>query len=178
MVWCKGQRAENQQVQRALRKIHPSFYIHEMHSPVASTGDDTASLLEAQGEVLSKGTRSGGEEKTRKRLPFLLRASAAGALEFAHEAGEGLNGRRFDGVVERDAHATDGAVAGSTAESGSLGFFGELFFHGFVTTGDAEDDIHLRARTVFDGAAVKAAAGFDRLVKHRGLGVVALLDGC
>src|SRR5213075_1890825 len=129
-----------------------------------------------QGAVLSKGTRSGGEEKTRKRLSFLLRASAAGALEFAHEAGEGLNGRRFDGVVERDAHATDGAVAGSAGESCGLGFFGELFFHGFVSAGDAEDHVHLRARTGFDGAAVKAAAGFDGVVEQFRLPVVALLD--
>src|SRR5437879_4216283 len=68
--------------------------------------------------------------------------SAAGALEFAHEAGEGCDGGGLDSVIKRDAHAADGAVAGRADQAGRGGFIGKFLFNGFVTTGDAENDVH------------------------------------
>src|SRR5260370_41666307 len=61
--------------------------------------------------------------------------SAMRALEFAHEAGEGFDGGVLDGVVERDAHAADGAVAGGADEAGSGGFARELLFNCFPGVG-------------------------------------------
>src|SRR5258708_40233394 len=56
----------------------------------------------------------------------------AAALEFAHETGEGFDGFEGDGVVERHAHAADGAVAGSANQSGRGGVGGELLSDGVV----------------------------------------------
>src|SRR5216684_1339183 len=61
--------------------------------------------------------------------------SAAGALEFAHEAGEGFDGGVLDGVIKRDAHAADGAVAGGADEAGSGRFGGELLFERLYVLG-------------------------------------------
>jgi len=104
------------------------------------------------------------------------RSSAASALEFAHEGGEGLDGFASDGVVEGDAHAAYGAVARGAYQAGCCGFFGELLFDVFVAASHAEDYVHLGARFAFDGAGVEAAV-FDGVVKQLGLGVVALGDG-
>src|SRR5262245_42452241 len=76
-------------------------------------------------------------EDDRKRL-------AARTLEFFHEAGESFDGGEFHGIVERDAHAPDGAVAGSADKCGGFGLPREFLFHGFVATGNAEDDVHQR----------------------------------
>src|ERR1700686_2954943 len=113
---------------------------------------------------------------TRMRRAPKARGLAAGALEFAHESGQGLDGFESDGVVKGDAHAAYGAVAGGAYQAGCGGFFGELFFDGVVTACYAEDYVHLGARFAFDGAGVKAAI-FDGVVEQLGFGVVALGDG-
>src|SRR5713226_6316464 len=61
--------------------------------------------------------------------------SAMCALEFAHEAGECFDGGVLDGIVKRDAHAADGAVAGRADEAGRGGFGSELLFHCFQVPG-------------------------------------------
>jgi len=63
-------------------------------------------------------------------MPMFL---AAGAVEFAHEGGEGFHGFRADGVVKRDAHPADGAVARRADQSGRGGFSGELLLDGAVS---------------------------------------------
>ena len=68
--------------------------------------------------------------------------SAAGAAEFAHEAGEGFDGLEGHGVIERDPHAADRAMAGRANQAGCGGFGGKLLFDGVVSSGYAEDDIH------------------------------------
>src|SRR6266436_6665050 len=77
--------------------------------------------------------------------------SALRALEFAHEAGEGFDGGVLDGVIKRDAHAADGAVAGGADEAGRGGFASELLFNCFHvlgsgrsagSSGNAEDHVH------------------------------------
>src|SRR6266704_1670397 len=122
--WC-GSRASVRRISRSSVPCGRSmlFFISMKCTPLLLRQETIRLLLSKHKGKYFRGARAGGEE-TPKRLSFLLRASAAGALEFAHEAGEGVDGCRIDGVVERDAHATDGAVAGSTGESGSLGFFG------------------------------------------------------
>ena len=104
------------------------------------------------------------------------RGLAAGTLEFAHESGQRLDGFECDGVVQRDAHAAYGAVAGGADEAGCGGFFGELLFDGVLAGCHAEDYVHLGARFAFDGAGVEAAV-FDGVVEQLGFGVVALGDG-
>src|SRR6266849_5633362 len=91
---------------------------------------------------------------------FLLRLpiSAAGAMKFAHEARERLYRFECDGVVERDAHASNGTVPGRANQTGNVGFLGELLFEFFVPAAHAEDHVHLRTRTVLDRAMIKAAA--------------------
>src|SRR5229473_3606847 len=91
---------------------------------------------------------------------FLLRLSisAAGAMKFAHETRERFDGFEGDGVVERDAHASNGAVPGGANQTGSGGFLGELLFEVFVPAAHAEDHVHLRTRTVLDREMIKAAA--------------------
>src|SRR4029077_15036899 len=101
-------------------------------------------------------------------------SSAAGALEFAHEAGEGFNGGGLEGVVKRDAHAADGAVSEAADESGRGCFIGEHLFNGVVSPGYTEDCVHFRSRSFFYGAGIEAAAGFDSVVKHPGFSRVAL----
>jgi len=104
------------------------------------------------------------------------RGSASGALKFAHEGGQGLNGFKGDGVIEGDAHAAYGAVTGSAYQAGCGSFFGELLFDGVVAACHAEDYVHLGTRFAFDGAGVEAAI-FDGVVEELGFGVVALGDG-
>src|SRR5882672_11667152 len=53
---------------------------------------------------------------TWRKREFAARISAAGAMKFAHEAGEGLDGFERHRVVERDAQAADGAVAGRAGQ--------------------------------------------------------------
>src|ERR1700722_1956151 len=113
---------------------------------------------------------------TRMRGALNASASAAGALEFTHESGQGLDGFESDGVVEGDAHAAYGAVAGGAHQAGCSGFFGELLFEGCVAAFYAEEYVHLGARFAFDGAGVEAAV-FDGVVEQLGFGVVALGDG-
>src|SRR3984957_10694490 len=113
---------------------------------------------------------------TRMRGALNASASAAGALEFTHESGQGLDGFESDGVVEGDAHAAYGAVAGGAYQAGCGGFFGELLFDGFVAACYAEDYVHLGARFAFNGAGIEAAV-FDGVVEQFGFGVVALGDG-
>jgi hypothetical protein len=102
--------------------------------------------------------------------------SAAGALELAHEGGQGLDGLEGDGVVQGDAHAAYGAVAGGADQAGCGGVFGELFFDGVVAACYAEDYVHLGARFTLDGAGIEAAV-FDGVVEQLSFGVVALGDG-
>ncbi len=97
-------------------------------------------------------------------------------MEFAHEGGQSLDGFESDGVVEGDAHAAYGAVAGGAYQAGCGGFFGELLFDGVVAACDAEDYVHLGARFAFYGAGIEAAV-FDGVVEELGFGVVALGDG-
>src|ERR1700676_2335091 len=114
--------------------------------------------------------------ETRMRRALDVRGSAAGALEFAHEGGQRMNGFEGDGVVEGDAHAAYGAVAGGASQAGCRGFFGELLFDGVVAASYAEDYVHLGARFTFDGAGVEAAI-FDGVVEQLSFRVVALGDG-
>src|ERR1700732_5043885 len=104
------------------------------------------------------------------------RGLAAGALEFAHEGGQGLDGFEGDGVVERDAQAAYGAVPGGAYQAGCGGVCGEFFLDGFVAACNAKDYVHLGTRFAFDGAGVEAAI-FDGVVEQLGFGVVALGDG-
>jgi hypothetical protein len=104
------------------------------------------------------------------------RGSASGALKFAHEGGQGLDGFEGDGVIEGDAHAAYGAVTGSAYQAGCGSFFGELLFDRVVAACHAEDYVHLGTRFAFDGAGVEAAI-FDGVVEEFCFGVVALADG-
>src|SRR6204780_5822876 len=80
------------------------------------------------------------------------------------------------GVVERDAHAAYGAVAGRADQACGFGFFREFLFFGFVAAGYTEDYVHFRARRFFDRAGVVAAAAVDRVVEQLRFCVVALFD--
>src|SRR5580700_7503461 len=113
---------------------------------------------------------------TRMRRASGARGSAAGALEFAHEGGQGLDGFKSDGVVERDAHAAHRAVTGGTYQAGCGGFLGELLFDGVVAASHAEDYVHLGTRFAFNGARIETAV-FDGVVKQFGFCIVAFGDG-
>src|SRR5260370_37499036 len=58
-----------------------------------------------------------------------LSASATGALEFAHDAGESLDSLDSDGVVERGQDDSDGAMPGGTGLAGRLGLLFKCFFN-------------------------------------------------
>src|SRR5271170_7807945 len=103
-------------------------------------------------------------------------ALAVGVVELAHVGDERIDGVLAHGVVERDAHAANGAVAGRADKIRGRGAFGEIFFDGFVAAGDAEDDVHQRARGFFDGAAVEVVAAFDGVIERFGFGFIALLN--
>src|SRR5262249_38830450 len=102
--------------------------------------------------------------------------SAAGALKFAHETSKSLNGFESHSVVERDAHAADGTVPGSAGEPCCRRFVSEFLFDGLVAAGNAEDDVHLRARTLLHRAVVEPSAVFDGVVKEFSFRVVTLLN--
>src|SRR5215469_6637612 len=106
---------------------------------------------------------------------------AAGTVEFFHKVGQGLDVGRADGVVQRGAHATYGSMARRADQSGSGGLFGEIFFERFVAgssraAANAKNDVHQRARSLLDGAVVKAAARVDRVVGQPGLRFITLLN--
>src|SRR5260370_23121217 len=61
-------------------------------------------------KVRCRGTRLSSGAKQHK-------ASAASAVELAHEAREGFDGFEADRVVERDAHTAYGPVAGRAHEA-------------------------------------------------------------
>src|SRR5258708_10181625 len=187
---CCGSRASVRRIRRSkvpcgssilLAIIVRSFFFPRRVPCYFDMRQYTFSCRSSRGRHFRWGAPVGGDRIPPPRL--LQIASAVAAMEFAHEAGEGFDGGGFHGVVAGYAYAADGAVTKGAGESRGRGFIGELFFDGFHLrgrfrdAGDAENDIHLRARTLFDGTAVKAAAGFDGVVKKFGLGVVALLDG-
>src|SRR5258708_8439108 len=94
------------------------------------------------------------------RLPIL----AAGAVEFAHEAGKSSDGFEGDGVIERDAHTSNGAVSGRADQAGSGSFLGELIFEVFVPAGHAEDDVHFQTPRVLNAPAVKTSPALHHLL--------------
>src|SRR5438067_13245664 len=69
-------------------------------------------------------------------------------------------------------------MAGRAGEFCGGGFLCQFLFEGFVTTGDTEHNIHLRAGTLLHGATIKARAAFDGVIKELGFGVVAFLNAC
>ncbi len=113
----------------------------------------------------SRAKRSGGKEKgtgvTNAHLSHLpaayvseakpvapemdFRAAelSVSALEFAHEAGQGLQRLGCNRVVERDAHAAHRAVARCADQTCGFGFFRKFLFFGFVAAGYPEDYVHL-----------------------------------
>src|SRR5215470_5970423 len=155
---CWGSRASARRISKSNVPCGRSILLSLIcASPCASTGDNTTSLVEAQ------GVRS-------------LANSAPSSVKFPHEASEGLNGFESHGVVKRDTHAADGTVAGSSGKTSSGGFVGKPLFNGFVSAGDAENDVHLRARGLLHWAVVEPYAGFDGVVKEFSFRVVALLN--
>ncbi len=80
-----------------------------------------------------------------------------------------------DRVVERDAHAADGAMTRRADKIGRGGAFGEVLFKSFVVV-DAEDDVHERTRGLFDRAAIEAVAVFDGVIEQLGFGFVTFLN--
>src|SRR6267378_1843152 len=94
-----------------------------------------------------------GKRKTksaREKCPFRALLCygpmlAARAVKLAHKAGERFDGFGRDGVVERDAHAANSAVAGGANQAGRGSFPRELLFEAFVPAAHAEDHVHLRA---------------------------------
>src|SRR5579885_2990157 len=101
---------------------------------------------------------------------------AAGALEIAHKGDQGFDGGQLDGVIERNAYATNGAMTGGTDKGVLGGFGGKLVFDGLVAAGNAKHDVHDGAVGLGDGATVEATARFDGFVQELGFGGVAALD--
>src|SRR6266436_7359496 len=100
---------------------------------------------------------------------------AARALELAHEGDQDLHGVESDRVIQRDAHAADGPVAGRAYQTGRRRLFRECLLNSFIAAGHAKHYVHARARSLFYWAGV-VPAGVDGVVEQLGLGFVALLD--
>src|SRR5579862_4777141 len=120
-----------------------------------------------------------------KIAPATRQNLTALALEFAHETDQRLDRGRLDGIVERNAHAADGTVAGRAGEARSSSLFAEFFFGAFVGVccgglavgaGHTKDHVHLRTRIFLHRAVVKAVAGVYGVVEQLCFGVISLLD--
>jgi len=111
-----------------------------------ATGKDVDSAI-ALAKVLKvwaarqRGVRppaqAAGNESSHRRAFGVL---AVGALEFAHELGEGVAAGGGEGVVDGGADAADGAVAFEAVEAGGRRLGRELLFE--VFGGEAEGDVH------------------------------------
>src|SRR5579859_811616 len=95
--------------------------------------------------------------------------SAMGALELAHEARQRLHRFERYGVVQRDAHAADRAVARRADQTGGCGFCREFLLDGFISAGHSKDHVHPRTRSLLYRAGV-ISAGVDRVIQQLGLG--------
>src|SRR5579863_2447962 len=107
--------------------------------------------------------------------------SRLGALKFAHELHQRLDGVQAHGVVQRDAHSADGAVPGRADQIGGRSVFAELLLERFVagrggSSSHTKHHVHQRARRFLHRTAVKTLAAIDGVVKKLGLGFIAFLN--
>jgi len=98
--------------------------------------------------------------------------SGVGLAEFFHEIGEGNAAFVGHGIVNRGAHAADGAMALDTAQAVFQGLGDEFLFQFF--RGQAEGHVHEGPAVLVGVAAIESAAVIDGIVDERRLFRIAL----